>query len=104
MKGTKSPMLKGQEVYNIWLPDVQTLKPYPISYESVFGTQMGYRRQQRHLQHHYRTTSPWLLRSNRRPTVFADFRTKKASSRQRLAGSEPRQANPTGGPTATSRS
>jgi multiple sugar transport system substrate-binding protein len=41
MKGTKSPMLKGQEVYNIWLPDVQTLKPYPISYASVFGPQMG---------------------------------------------------------------
>lgn len=41
MKGTKSPMLKGQEVYNIWLPDVQTLKPYSISYASVFGTQMA---------------------------------------------------------------
>lgn len=41
MKGTKSPMLKGQEVYNIWLPDVQTMKPFPISYASVFGTQLA---------------------------------------------------------------
>jgi hypothetical protein len=41
MRGTKSPMLKNQEVYNIWLADVTAMKPYPISYASVFGAQMA---------------------------------------------------------------
>lgn len=41
MRGTKSPMLKGQEVYDIWLGDVKAMNPYPISYASVFGAQMA---------------------------------------------------------------
>jgi ABC-type glycerol-3-phosphate transport system substrate-binding protein len=41
MRGTKSPMLKGQEVYNIWLSDVRSMSPHPISYASIFGTQMA---------------------------------------------------------------
>lgn len=41
MRGTPSPMLKDQEVYDIWLKEVNKQQPYAISYASVFGVQAG---------------------------------------------------------------
>lgn len=41
MRGTKSPMLYDQKVYDIWLAAVKKENPYPISYASIFGSQMG---------------------------------------------------------------